>query len=318
VKSRWSELAGRAKTKIFDFNPKQHENLISTLLNGTCIFIGAGVSKLAGYPLWKELKARMVDYFWSHKDKIPLDKRNNLDLSMCESLKNHDNNIEIFDYLYSVENNLFISGVKYIFNSAEKQSNNRIFEALNKLNNSKNFFVTTNIDRGLEQYLGISSGLEQYLGISKDDIYINPKFNVQPKLITYLHGRVDDSETWIFTTAQYSEGYNSDNAPCIKYLKDIFEKYNVLFIGYGLEEKEILRAIQLTNERKILNERKIHYWLEASRRKNSDFLKIRSTNLKYNYNIDLIPYDIDQNGYESLYDVISTLYKAMCEKEGGI
>jgi len=307
VKSRWSELAGRAKTKIFDFNLKQHKNLILTLLNGTCIFIGAGVSKLAGYPLWEELKTRMVDYFWLRKDKIPLDKRNNLDLSMCESLKNH-NNIETFDYLYSVEKNLFISGVKYIFNSADKQSNNRIFEALNKLNNGKNFFVTTNIDRGLEQYLGIS----------KDDIYINPKFNVQPKLITYLHGRVDDSETWIFTTAQYSEGYNSDNAPCIKYLKDIFEKYNVLFIGYGLEEKEILRAIQLTNERKIPNERKIHYWLEASRRKNSDFLKIRSTTLKDNYNIDLIPYDIDQNGYESLYNVISTLYKAMSEKEGGI
>ena len=32
---------------------------------------------------------------------------------------------------------------------------NKIYELLNKLNNNKNFFVTTNIDRGLQKYLGL-------------------------------------------------------------------------------------------------------------------------------------------------------------------
>ena len=50
-----------------NFDASQYENLILSLLQGTCIFIGAGVSKLAGYKLWAELKNAMIDYFWSKR-----------------------------------------------------------------------------------------------------------------------------------------------------------------------------------------------------------------------------------------------------------
>jgi hypothetical protein len=88
----------------------------------------------------------------------------------------------------------------------------------------------------------------------------------------------------------------------------VFENYNVIFIGYGLREYEILQGI--TNSKN----KKRHYWLEQSFRKREDYLKIRATNLRENYNITLIPYFIDMNGHEVLYKVLDELYKVIESK----
>jgi hypothetical protein len=84
--------------EVPDFNSTQYEGLTDTLQNGTCLFIGAGVSKLAGYKTWDELRTEMVEYFWTEKDKMPFFKREKFDRSFCENLKKHENIIEAFDY----------------------------------------------------------------------------------------------------------------------------------------------------------------------------------------------------------------------------
>ena len=115
--------------EIPDFSTSQYEKLISSLLNGACIFFGAGISKFAGYKLWDELRNALVDYFWSKRDTLPSHylRSHNFDYSMCENLKNHKNIIESFDYLCDMDKNLFISGVKSIF-SDNKENNNEIYQ----------------------------------------------------------------------------------------------------------------------------------------------------------------------------------------------
>ena len=289
--------------EIPDFSTSQYENLISSLLNGACIFFGAGISKFAGYKLWNELRNMLVDYFWHQRDNLPSHalKNNNLDYSMCENLKNHENIIESLDYLYKIDKNLFISGVKSIF-SDDKENNNEIYQFLKKLDNGKNIFVTTNIDKGFQRYLGLA----------EKDVSIYPNFCNPPKLITYLHGRIDKVDTWILTSAQYIKGYMGE-AQCIKFLKNIFMDRSVLFIGYGLREVEIGRAICLTDK---LN---VHYWLQGCYRNNIDNLKIRSTTLRENYNIHLIPYYIDRRErFKLICEIIDSLYKKITEKERNI
>lgn len=283
------------KHGIPDFNIPKYENLILSLQKGTCIFTGAGISKLGGYKLWNELKDEMVDYFWKNQGKLTFKKRSDLDLSFCENLKKHGDIIETFEYLYLLNSSLFISGIKDIFYVDSMRVSNKVYQILNKLNNDKNIFVTTNIDDGFQKYIGITDG----------NVSIHPNFRNPPKLITYLHGRIDLEDTWILTRSQYNEGYVNKSAPCLKFLVDIFENYNVLFIGYGLREDDIKRAISLTNKRKT------HYWIEGSRRNVEDHLRIRRTTLKENCNIILIPYYIDLKGQELLYEVISSLYKIM-------
>src|SRR3989304_1781774 len=125
--------------EIPDFNSSQYEGLIDILQNGTCLFIGAGVSKLAGYKTWDELRTEMVEYFWKGKDKRPFD------LSFCEKLKKHGDIIEVFDYLYHKDKDLFISRVKDIFEADERSTSVKVYQLLKKLDKGKSFFVTTNI-----------------------------------------------------------------------------------------------------------------------------------------------------------------------------
>ncbi len=242
------------KRAVPDFNIPKYENLILSLQKGTCIFIGAGISKLGGYKLWDELKDEMVDYFWKNKGKLTFKKRRDLDLSLCENLKQHKDIIETFDYLYLLDSSLFISGIKDSFYADSARVSNKVFQILNQLNNGKNIFVTTNIDDGFQKYMGITDG----------EVSIYPNFHNPLKLITYLHGRIDLEDTWILTRSQYNKGYVNKSAPCLNLLVDIFENHNVLFIGYGLREDDIKRAISLTNKRKT------HYWIEGSRRNVED------------------------------------------------
>lgn len=283
------------KRRIPHFNLPKHENLILSLQKGTCIFTGAGISKLAGYKLWEELKNEMVDYFWRNKAKLPFEKRRKLDVSFCENLKTHWHIIETFDYLHILDSTLFISGIKDIFYVDSTKVSNTIYQILNKLNNGKNFFVTTNIDDGFQRYMGITDG----------KVSIHPNFHNPPRVISYLHGKIDLEDTWILTRSQYNKGYVETPPVCSNFLVDIFENYSVLFIGYGLREDEITRAISLTKKRKT------HYWIEGSKRNVEDYLKIRSTTLKEIYNIVHIPYYIDLEGQELLYEVINSLHKMM-------
>lgn len=287
--------------EIPDFNDLQYEGLVLSLLKGTCcIFYGAGISKFAGYKLWAELKDVLIDYVWEQKNSLPSTniKSMNLDYSMCENLKKYDDILEIFEFLYRQEREFFIDGVKHIFACDKKNSNNEIFLFLKKFKTKGNIFITTNIDNGFQEYLGLND----------DQVSVYPDFNNPPKIITYLHGRIDKEGSWILTKSQYNKAY-AKKPICEEYLKKISENHTILFIGYGLSEKEIQRALCLSNKSKV------HYWIEEYSRNKIDHLKIRSTNLRGEYNIRTIPYCIDNRSrFEMVCKVVDSLYSKMIEK----
>lgn len=287
---------------IPDFNLPQYETLLYSLSEGTCIFFGAGVSKLAGYKLWNEVRDSMIEFFWNNRIAISKRSGSPLDRSFCEYFKKHEDIVEAFDFLYVLDKPLFIKGINSIFYDDEQKSNNKIYSYLNRLNNGNNFFVTTNIDRGFQQFIGVSDEL----------VAINPNLENPVKLLNYIHGRIDRQDSWIFTREQYNKGYSIDDTPCMRFLINILDNYNVLFIGYGLREEDIKRAISLTKKRKT------HYWLEESSRNKEDYLKIRGTTMKNIYNIHLIPYNIDEEGHEILMKTIAALYTSVNNKTKGL
>ena len=56
--------------RIPDFSNPVYQNLINDIEKGTCIFLGAGVSKLAGYKLWRELCDDIIETFWKQRKKL--------------------------------------------------------------------------------------------------------------------------------------------------------------------------------------------------------------------------------------------------------
>ena len=116
-----------------------------------------------------------------------------------------------------------------------------IYEALNEIGCP---CVTTNYDELLApQYT-------EKVGASIASTAVNRVFDVEdlssthldrPGTVVHLHGAVSDPKNMIVTTRNYLEHYDE---PKVKvFLGELFARKTVLFVGYGLDESEILEHI---------------------------------------------------------------------------
>jgi len=62
-----------------------------------------------------------------------------------------------------------------------------------------------------------------------------------PGCVVHLHGAITDPDSIIVTTRDYLEHYDKEKTQ--EFLGELFAKKVVLFIGYGLEEAEVLEHI---------------------------------------------------------------------------
>jgi len=284
--------------EIPNFGAFEYEDLIGSLVDGACIFYGAGVSRLAGYKLWKELAREIVQRFWMRQKKERLFDPELLTYSLKEYLQKGADEIEIINYMHSINDQVFVEEVRRIFHDDRQRSTDTVYYYLSKLNNGNNVFVTTNIDVGFQNYLGLSDEV----------VSIVPDFSNPPKLITYLHGNIENEKSWILTGRHYHDNYYREDATCMEFIKYIFANYTVIFIGYGLRDKEILDGIRQ------IDQKRRHYWLESSYRSKESYLKVRSTSLREDYNIQLVPYLIDCHDQDFLYQVLNGIYIQMANK----
>jgi hypothetical protein len=255
--------------EIPNFTDPQFDDLLDNLSRGACIFFGAGISKLAGYKLWNELAKELIARFERRKRDIPTALLDQFDHGVRLYLKNAQNEIEIFDHLFHLSNAVFYDEIENIFLEDEKISTYVAYNQLSKFLNGKNFFLTTNIDRGYQAYLGLDNS----------NVAIVPYFTRPPMPINYLHGRVDQKDSWAFTGAQYYKFYYDSDAPCRKFLTYVADNFTILFIGYGLRERDILDCLRSAGKKRK------HYWLESSHRDKQSYLKIKSTCLREDYNM---------------------------------
>jgi hypothetical protein len=105
----------------------------------------------------------------------------------------------------------------------------------------------------------------------------------------------------IVTIVDYMTHYEPGGGPAV-FLEEVFKSYTVLFLGYGLEEYEILEFI-ISKSHPRKNELK-HFMLYPIFRNEVNLLAFQR---KYyaDLGIQLIPYPKDENGYEQLAVVIT-------------
>ncbi len=275
-----------------DFVSPEFTDLVQSLKSGMCLFVGAGVSKLAEYKLWDELAKEMIKHFWQNRSSN--EKLQKMDLSIRLLLENHasGNIIHVMDYLNWLDSDFFVKIIKKIFD--ETQEKIAIYEKFRQLMQLPNFIVQTNIDMGLQNHLSIQDS----------DIAINPTFSNAPKRINYIHGRIDNEKTWIFTRQQYNANYLNEKSAVMEFLTNIFMQYSVLFIGYSLRDFEVLQAIAKAR----LQESKMKFFLlESSYRDKHTLFQVNKSIYSLNYGIEIIPYEIEEKGYELLLEVLDAI-----------
>lgn len=212
-------------------------------------FIGAGVSKLAGCPDWNEFADNVLRFFIDEKilDYSKIEQHKTLSpfvkLQFARSLEN--------EHKCKVDYKKILKGT----------SGTEIYKILNKLSLS---FVTTNYDTLLDELQLLPE--ENYSESNQTSSEIQGKRNslfekqhfleahLKNPTVIHLHGSVNDSSSMILTVSDYLNHYANDREKSkdsdkenrvLTFLTDLFNKNTLLFIGYGLEELQILEYILL-------------------------------------------------------------------------
>ena len=216
------------------------------------IFVGAGVSKLAGCPDWPEFADAALHNLvrqgkFSHSQFAQVSHLHpRVKLSIARRLEcEHNVTIDFRAILHP-------SGTTH-------KKGRRLYGTLSKLGDK---FVTTNYDEWLDEsfpFPGISikpsadsstaTTLQPRIVYRAKEI-IPSKIN-NANVVIHLHGSVKNPKEMILTMQDYVRHYANDRGPrethaenrTLTFLDDLFQKKAVLFVGYGLEELEILEYI---------------------------------------------------------------------------
>jgi hypothetical protein len=196
----------------------------------------------------------------------------------------------------------------------------RLYAALSTLGKT---FVTTNYDRWLDSDINApiptaTSDLaptSSTLNASRnccfrvDDLTPDNLLN-RPNTVFHLHGSLNVPRDMILTTAHYVQHYANDRMSgdatkenkVLTFLETLFHRRTVLFVGYGLEELEILEYVILKARQRPLEEGP-HYMLQGFF-SHERTLMLHLASYYRECGIKLIPFLRDDKDWNQLIEVI--------------
>ncbi|MCY3973331.1 MAG: SIR2 family protein [Candidatus Dadabacteria bacterium] len=191
------------------------------------LFVGAGISRLLGLPLWKDMAQKQLEQ---------LVQEGILNYSEFNQLSSLDPKKQIsIAHQLAKDNQVKLDPTVGLTEHSEADN---IYKSINDIGC---VCVTTNYDTLLNpRYANTKDGSKK---TEKDNRYFRDRdFRAKhlnnPGTVVHLHGCVREPKTMILTTQRYLKHYDNDYVK--DFLGELFEKKTVLFIGYGLEEAEIL------------------------------------------------------------------------------
>ncbi|HPO29482.1 MAG TPA: SIR2 family protein [Caldisericia bacterium] len=273
--------------------PPVPQKIIESVNNKTlAVSIGAGVSRLIGCIGWDQLAQNLVNICFSIKKKDGSTLINFKEKETLLQNKDHKKTITICYYL--LKNNSF-ENIFYEELENSLKANEEFIKSqdiYNELYRLRGLFITTNVDEHFD------SKFERTRIVYKEEDF-SPS-NIDRNKLYHIHGSIKDRSSLIFTVPQYIKRYNN---PIFKvFLEKIFEKYTVLFIGYGMAEFELLDFLITKFDSQKGGELK-HFILLPFYRSEENILEFE----RYYYNsmgIEVLPYEKDEKGYMQLYEVI--------------
>lgn len=279
-------------------------------------FIGAGVSQLGGCPNWSEFADASLNFF------VDKGKLNHAQLSQIALLSSR---VKLSVALeLEKRHNLPIDFKQLLMPSgAKKRIGDEVYANLSKLATT---FVTTNYDDWLDQIppkplrtdepgpsLPLPFGTSRHCFFKRNDISVE-NLDV-PDAVFHIHGSVRDRESMVLRTVDYLDRYSShridgkgnhENA-FLTFLQTLFQLKNVLFIGYGLNEMEVLEyIIQKGIQRPKTDEEPRHYVLQGFFTHDLELARSLESYF-HEFGIGLLPFSRDDHNWDQLIAVIDYL-----------
>lgn len=273
------------------------------------IFIGAGCSCLLGYPDWGK---------YSHEVLTQV-----LGESVANELKGLTPRVKLsiaIDMESGLKHPVMYEDILIAKDDEEtNEKRRRLNNALLKLTNH---FVTTNYDREIDNMLqrrGTKRGPIDVPSYCKSlpipaKIILTPSecvfssLSYKGDLVLHIHGSMEKPESMVQTLKDYVSLYhvsagekdNPDENAITYFLEQLFHaNYTILFIGYGLNEMEILEYI-LEKSTKEENYRKTHnlFLLKGFDFNQIELAKYLSVYYKNHCGVELIPFFNKNSNYQ--------------------
>jgi hypothetical protein len=304
--------------------PAIPESLRIAAREGTLVpFIGAGVSRLGGCPDWDGFANGTLRFFvdkglLSHAQFDQLSHLGpRIKLSIAQRLEEQ--------YRVDIDFKALLDPRP----ASAKRDGEQIYAQLAKL---ASVFVTTNYDEWLDQQQApqvapLTAGQSPTQPLPSKTILFRPEeFTARsletPNTIIHIHGSVRERTSMVFTTTHYLDRYAGhrivgqsfrENA-YLTFLEVLFRTKNVVFIGYGLAELEILEyVIQKAREAKPaspatgLREEPRHFLLQGFYSHQAELRRSLTDYYLRECNIRLIPFSMDVRGHLQLLEVLEFL-----------
>ena len=271
--------------------PELPEEIRQAALDGDLVFfVGAGVSMLVGLPTWDGLAFKALE---------ELRQKGCLDYSELEQLKGLEPKKQLsIAEMIAKENSISLELPKHL---AVEEGDREIYSYLNKIGCP---CVTTNYDELLEPHFSIAKDgsvtAAPITRVSRKKDFHAGHLNT-PGTVVHLHGSVSSPEYMVFTTKQYLEHYDDEMVKV--FLGELFEKKTILFIGYRLEESEILEHI-LRRGRVQDTKNKRRFALMPFFLSQSPLYKMLCKYYLKSFGVHLIGFTRDHKDYKQLEDIV--------------
>ena len=207
-------------------------NALSSLVDGgekpLVVWLGAGASAWAGYPLWKRLAEMMHSRFARETDSYEKTEASALLESMAFP--------KLFQYMHVCDSAVYFSCLVDAFAYRKPTPvYTRLLKVLGRI--QPTCILTTNVDESLERHL---SGTET---VQRSDAERVPQMLAKGEgFICKLHGSVSSIESMVFAEEDYKDVQN--NLPLMNALRSVFGGSSVLFLGYGLRDEHVISALE--------------------------------------------------------------------------
>ena len=209
--------------------PELEPEIIAAAKNGSLVlFIGAGISRLVGHQSWDGFAYAVVEQLVVNR------VINHHEKEMINALPDPRKRLSIAKILDEENENGTDIDYQKIFTLSKEYS--AIYKSINLFDCT---FVTTNYDKLIVPELSKGRTETEWRYFHRHDLL---SANLDQKgAVIHLHGSVDEPGSMVITTKDYLNHYSSGEIP--EFLENLFLNKTVLFLGYGLEETEILEYV---------------------------------------------------------------------------
>lgn len=215
----------------------QHKETYSELLDTikrepTSVLVGAGISNRAGYPLWGELLELLLNSVRLIPGNENFEPKHETDLKKAQEFQD-----ELGDSYYDL-----------IFDRFTNEEEHKLLEFVDihtYLMAITQFkcIVTTNYDTCLERAREIPS--ESWFP------NLNPA-DIDKNLVYHLHGYIDagnqDSVRSIVLSENDYEIVYDPRHDTYNFLLNYFQNFNVVFLGFSMEDESVMAIMKYVNE----------------------------------------------------------------------